>query len=166
MPRYHFPGMRRCSNCKFARLAAGTGGSFECRRNPPQLVAVSERAAQTAFPLVGPDLWCGHHAFAPLRRLEEQKKSDAAASPSPDLLAAVLAWVRTYAADPDCSVSFPRLVSEFVPVGVGQPSAEQLVACLKHLEASGLIVGRHGEDEPTLYFAAARPFENRAHGRD
>ncbi len=63
MPRLRFPGNRSCGNCLYY-LPLGAAG--ECRYNPPVIAYVGEAGAQTAFPVLAPDLWCGRHRFGPL----------------------------------------------------------------------------------------------------
>ncbi len=167
MPRYHFPGMRRCENCKFCARAGAVMPRLECRRNPPQLTTVTlhghtqgpllETAPQ--FPAVDAAWWCGHHAFAPLRRLEEQKKSAAPAG-YPAIFNAgredVLAFLRKYAPNSDRMITFPRLVEEFTKTPAF-PFADHLLVALKELELGEKITStRRGEGEPTLYFATEK----------
>lgn len=64
-------GSQVCEKCKFANKV--NPQQLQCRRNPPQLMSAPmsqpsggkgiQFAYQTAFPLVGPDWWCG--SFVP-----------------------------------------------------------------------------------------------------
>lgn len=62
---------RRCDRCaNFCETE--TKGAFECRLNPP--IVFGETFAQSLFPNVKPDDWCGQGEFLVLAEDEDKNK--------------------------------------------------------------------------------------------
>lgn len=139
-----YPGPRRCSNCRYFAAQSGTDG--QCRRFPPQLVAVDASAAQSAFPVVAADQWCGWHRQAmqaparlPGRPRVAGKRLDEQCMP-------VLQHMRDRVV-PDVGITIAELNHQ---MGF-RMTDHRLLRLLEHLEHGGYIVASRAVARPTLY---------------
>lgn len=68
------PAPTNCGSCRYSFVEPPPAHSpenaarWECRRHPPAVVQTGQGPYSVpyyggAFPTVGPELWCGHHAL-------------------------------------------------------------------------------------------------------